>query len=534
MSSAARRRGLAGPGLALATLHLLLGLLLYDPTLFPGGDNAGYMILGDALVSGEGYRDLYLPDQPLHTKYPPLYPILLALLTPLGGVQLFKFASLGLTTLAVWLTYRLAVERIGRGAALVAAGMFAVSPVLLDYSHYVLSEALFVALVLAALLWSQRDASAPSVEQAPGAWFSWSLLLGLAAAGGAFLTRTAGLPLLAALVLFYLLERRSPAATAAGLLSVATAGGWWLYQRLATSAPGVAPRLSYLQEMLLRNPYDPAAGTAGPTDLLIRSTENAWTYISDVLPRSLAGGTAASAPDLVHPALGLAVAAVAFLGWVDRSTSRLGPAELFTVLYAAMLVIWPTVWTDQRFLLPLLPLILLYAVGGAVRAGRWLSRRREGGPGPTIAAGILAALVGVAAVGDAAGRIPDRIRCLAAYRAGDACDPPEFASFYDAAEWARANTAGDAIFVNRKPRIFYWLSGRRGDLYPYSTDAAVVMRAIERLGADYVVVDAISGTTSRYLVPAVRENLPRFRLVYEGGEPPTFVLRFDPEPAAAD
>ena len=57
-------------GIAVA-LHVLLGLVLYDPTLFTGGDNAGYMILGDALRSFRGYLDLHLPETPLHTKYPP-------------------------------------------------------------------------------------------------------------------------------------------------------------------------------------------------------------------------------------------------------------------------------------------------------------------------------------------------------------------------------------------------------------------------------------------------------------------------------
>ena len=96
------------------------------------------------------------------------------------------------------------------------------------------------------------------------------------------------------------------------------------------------------------------------------------------------------------------------------------------------------------------------------------------------------------------------------------------------------NTSPDAIAVSRKPRIFFWISGRRGDLYPYSTDTRVVLEAMKRIGADYVVVDAISGTTSRYLIPTLRENLPMFEIVYEDGEPPTFVLSFDPDPVAAD
>jgi hypothetical protein len=522
-------------GLALAGLHSVLGLLLYDPTLFPGGDNAGYMILGEALASGQGYRDIYLPLGPLHTKYPPLYPLLLAVFTPLGSFQLLKLTSLALTTLAVWLTHRLADRLVGRGAAVVAAGLLAVSPVLLEYSHYVLSEALFVVLVVTALLWLERAAQGSTGEDGQRGIPS-ALLLGLAAAGAAFLTRTAGLPLLAAAVLFFALERKPRRFVLATAVASASAGGWWLYQRWASAAQGAdISRPTYLKEMLLRNPYDPAAGSAGPGDLGVRGIENLWSYVSEILPRALAGGWgAAPRGEAVLVALGLVLAGLAFGGWVRRSMSRLGPAELFTVLYVFMLALWPPVWTDQRFLLPLLPLLLAYAASGASELGLRLVGGRVGARTPALATGALAAAVGIGAAITAAARTPDSVRCLAEFRAGAPCDPPEFASFYAAAEWAAVNTSPDAIAVSRKPRIFFWISGRRGDLYPYSTDTRVVLEAMKRIGADYVVVDAISGTTSRYLIPTLRENLPMFEIVYEDGEPPTFVLSFDPDPVAAD
>ncbi len=535
MSSAGRLSADARIGLALAGLHLLLGLLLYDPTLFPGGDNAGYMILGKSLASGQGYRDIYLPLGPLHTKYPPLYPLLLSVFTPLGSLQLLKLTSLVLTTLAVWLTYRLADRMVGRGPAVVAAGLLALSPVLLEYSHYVLSEALFVVLVLTALLWLERAALGPAGEDGRHG-ITPALLLGLAAAAAAFLTRTAGLPLLVAVVLFFALERRLGRFALATAVTAASAGGWWLYQRWASAAPGAdVSQPTYLKEMLLRNPYDPAAGSAGPGDLAVRGIENLWSYVSEIVPRALAGGWG-SAPggEGVLTALGLAIAALAFGGWVRRSLSRLGPAELFTVLYALMLALWPPVWTDQRFLLPLLPLLLAYAASGASELGHRLTGGREGARTPALATGALAAAIGIGAVVTAVARTPDSVRCLAEYRSGAPCDPPEFASFYAAAEWAALNTSPDAIAVSRKPRIFFWIAGRRGDLYPYSTDARVVLDGMKRIGADYIVVDAISGTTSRYLIPALRENLPMFKIVYEGGEPPTFVLSFDPDPVAAD
>ena len=319
MSSAGGLSTDARIGLALAGLHSVLGLLLYDPTLFPGGDNAGYMILGEALASGQGYRDIYLPLGPLHTKYPPLYPLLLAVFTPLGSFQLLKLTSLALTTLAVWLTYRLADRLVGRGAAVVAAGLLAVSPVLLEYSHYVLSEALFVVLVVTALLWLERAAQGSTGEDGQRGIPS-ALLLGLAAAGAAFLTRTAD-------------SRSSQPPSSSSPSSGSRGGSCWRRRsprpRQAAGgstsagllpAPGAdVSQPTYLKEMLLRNPYDPAAGSAGPGDLAIRGIENLWSYVSEILPRAIAGGwSSAPGGEAVLTALGLAVA--------GPGLRRLGPA----------------------------------------------------------------------------------------------------------------------------------------------------------------------------------------------------------------
>ena len=43
-----------------------------------GGDSVIYYLLGKAIADGKGYVDLHLPGEPVHTQYPPLFPLLLA------------------------------------------------------------------------------------------------------------------------------------------------------------------------------------------------------------------------------------------------------------------------------------------------------------------------------------------------------------------------------------------------------------------------------------------------------------------------
>lgn len=495
--------------LALTALHGVLGLVLFEPALFPGGDNAGYLILGEALRSGEGYRDLYLPGAPLHAKYPPVLPSLLAVLGWLGSVQLFKLAMLACTSATVWLTARLGRDLIGPGAALAAAGLLAVNPTLLEYGHYILSEAPFVLLVVLSLWAADRvDRVGASVA--------------IGAAVLAFGTRTAGLALLLALPLAWGLQRRVRRAVAGVGAALAAMFAWGVYQ--AEAAPTQA---SYLQELLLVDPYDPAAGSVGAAGLVARAAGNLWAYASRVIPQTVFGveGEAAG----IALIAGLAVGLCALLGWAIRSRERMGAPEAFFLLYGGLIAIWPVVWTDRRFLLPALPALLVFAFAFLSDAARRLpAGLRRLGPA---AIGLILALPALAWTLD---RVPQRVECVALYRSGSPCEPPAQASLYRAAEWARDNTPVDAIVVNRKPRLFWWYSRRQGDLYPYSADPGVVLRAIDAMGADYVVVDQVSGTTGRFLVPAIRAAQQRFELVYEGGSPTTYIFRLRPPGANAD
>ncbi len=491
----------------LALLHFLLGLLVFEPTLFPGGDNAAYLILGEALRTGEGYRDLFLPGTPLHHKYPPLLPLLLALSGWVGGVIVAKVLMLAFTAGVVWVTAHFGRRCAGKRPALAAAGVLAVNPTLLEYGHYILSEAPFTLFVMVALWLALRD-------DGKGAVFA------VVAAALAFMTRTAGVALLVALPLAWVLEGRRRRALGAAGAAVAVIGGWVLYQRWA--APG---RGGYLTELLLANPYDAGAGSVELSGLVVRAAENSWRYLESVLPQTLAGPGSLGGASGVSVALGIAVAAGALAGWALRVREGLRPLEVFALLYTGVILTWPPAWTDRRFLLPLLPVVLVFAFL-AVR--RFASRAQ---PWISWAVPLVVAAFGVVWV---AGAAPDRIACAASYRAGRPCDHPASASLYAAARWARNNTPAEAIIVNRKPRLFYWHARRRGDAYAFSSDPAAVMRGLEEMGADYVVVDQISATTGRYLVPAIQAYQTRFELVYEGGDPPSYIFRLLPGPASTD
>lgn len=545
-----RGSGFSGWTAAVVLLHVLLGLLVYEPVLLANGDNAGYMILAEALRSGEGYRDLHLPGMPIHTKFPPLYPALLAVLGWLGGLQLFKLASLALTSTAVGLTTLLGRRWLGARGAVLAGGLLAVNPLLLEYGHHVMSEALFTALLMASLYAVARSEEGPGgrreADDAPGGsrasrrWW-W---LGLAAAVAALLTRTVGLALLLGLALYPLFRGSKRRSASAAATVLAATGGWALFQRLA--APG---RPGYLKEWLMVHPYDPAAGTVGLAGMAERAAINLWTYVSWLFPSAVTGlaeGHAGGGALVAAVGVGLSVLVLA--GWLARCRPRPGPAELTVLLYVAILAVWPSLWVDRRFLAPAIPLLVLYLLVGAGTLGGRAAALfgREGRPdgrendavrkrraSPLRGAGLAGTLALTVALAVPAGatlaeRAPERVACVQQYRSGVPCQVPAFESFFEAARWAGANTAPEAVFVSAKPRLFYLHSGRRSRIYRYTDDPDRMLRDLLRSRVDYVVVDDLPGigdTTRRYLVPAVRAHGERFEAVYEGGDPPIRILR---------
>lgn len=482
--------------LGITLLHVTLGLVLFEPTLFPGGDNAGYLILGDALRNGDGYRDLYAPGTPFHAKYPPVLPLLLA---AFGSVQISKFAMLVCTSLTVWVTAHLGRRIVGDGPALLTALFLAMNPTLLEYGHYILSEAPFILLVVLAL-WAMESQ------------FRGAPVLAMLAASGAFATRTAGLTILLALPIVWLFRNDFRRAVVGGIAALVALLSWGFYQnRVAPGQP------SYLEELVLRDPYNPEAGSVGVGELVVRTANNLWDYVSRVVPQTVTGieGSGTGLTILFS----FALCGFALRGWAVRSRRSMGPLEVFVLLYGGLIAIWPEVWTDRRFLLPLLPMIFLLAAWSLgkinVKVRRW-------------AFVLTTVLISFPCIVWIAERAPSRIECAVAFMADNPCDPPAYASLYEAARWARDNTPPSAVIANRKPRLFFWYSQRRGDVYPYSTDTDIVLEELDRMGANYVVIDQVSGTTGRYLIPAIQANQSRFEPVYQGGTPPTLILRILP------
>ena len=501
--------------------HLALVAAAWIPAPHSGGDNAAYVALADALLDGRGYTEVWDPAAPPHTKYPPVFPLLLAGMMALGAHTwtALKLAAAASTTAAVALAF-LWTRRRGHGPLFAAgvAGILAVAVALVDASHWILSDPTFVALTLLALWALARgggsdartasggeaagtgsgsgEAPGPGAARASAAW----LAVGCAAAVLAYFTRSAGLPLLLAVAAWLALDRRWKALAAFAAAAGAPALLWWLRARAVPVAEG-----AYGSEFWLRDPYAPEAGRVGVGDLMGRAVENGAGYVTRWIPGSVVGQGGGWVA-----ALGLVLVGLAVAGWVRRLRPRPGPAELFTPLYLGLVLVWPAVWSGERFALPLLPILLVYA--GEALAG---AASRLGRGGPALAGAVAVALLGFPAVVAGADAARRASACEAAVARGGAwaCWGPRFGEIVAAARWSAVALPEGSAVLSRKPRVFYAVSGVPSRTYPFTDDPDALLAAADAAGARYVLLDFFGRQGPTYVAGALSRRPGAFCVV---------------------
>ena len=509
---------------ALVVGHMLVAWLSAMPTIHTGGDNAAYISLARSLAADGAYVEEWHPGAPPHTKYPPLYPALMALMILMGAKAwgTFKAASVVFTGLAVAACYLWVRKARGPQAALAVATLFAVAPAVLFSAQWILSDPLFLFLTLAGLWLLTPGRDAPI----------HLLLLGAAAAMAAYFTRSAGLPLVVAVAVWLALQKRwKLLGVFAGVFAVP--GLLW-QQRAGTD---------YVSEFWLVQPYVPDLGRAGPVDLLQRVAENLWTYSTDHVPTGLTGLEGVPAG-----VLGVVLTALAAAGWIRRVRAGPGVSEIFFLLYAALVLAWPAVWSGDRFALPLFPLLLLYAGESLALAFQGWRRAQhdhetEGSKGrspwPARAVFVAVAATFLIPAGLSWQRragVAAQCRPVVTTVGPMGCTLRTVSQYQTMALWAAKNLHEESIVFSRKPRIFHVFSGLQSVTFPLTNDGRSLLSQADSLNVEYLVYGNWDNTGPLYVDPVLRASPHRFCVLVQlgyAGERPISMLAILP-PASDD
>jgi hypothetical protein len=341
---------------------IVVGLWAFNT--YPVGvlhDDAVYVILAKSLATGQGYRYLNLPGAPVATHFPPGYPALLALLWLVGGalplrIILFKLLNVVLLGVIAAELRRILRERLEFGVV-ASAGLALISAIsvpLVVLTAMVMSETLFLAVVLIALVVSERAVADESSYK--------RLLIAAATAAASLLVRTHGIALVGALVLALVSNRRWRDAGLSAALGLIALVPWQLWTSAhKANVPSV-----------LQGAYGSYAGWIGDAVRTEGLTFVARTLASNV-DRTASTLSTAVAPVVASTPRIIALLAILMLVGFGAQTmwARARTTMLFTSLYMGIVFVWPV--EPARYLWGVWPLLVIWPVVGARELWRWYS-----------------------------------------------------------------------------------------------------------------------------------------------------------------
>ncbi len=446
-----RLRSGLGSGLLLAIVAVASVGLSTDLQAPPRFDGAGYAILGQALASGRGYREISDPASPRHAHFPPGYPVALAVLwwwstdRSVASAHVFSVACI---VAAVLLAWRWFLTIYPRRLALMLGLALAVNWTWGRVGGSIQSEPFYIFWELLAVLAAVRAGRRGGVAT--------GIVLGFVLAA-CVLTRHVGLGLVAAVVVDLGLRRRWKGLRAAGLTVVLLLLPWVGWQ--------AAVRHNAQAGLLVQGRL--AARIAGQTVFYLQR-----------LPDQITGpivevGTAFSRSEAVAVLVNLwATAATAAMiwGWARTlRTSRRRLAGLIAFLTLVMLLLWPF-QEAGRFLIPLVPFLLVGATEGLAHLMALMGMRR---PRNWAVGMILAVSIPYAAYAIATGRAAAQQRI--------------HADFDAACHWIAHDATRPGLILTSHPGEVFWQTGRQA-VAPDSSDPDAIDRLIDRLGIAYLLI----------------------------------------------
>lgn len=479
-------------GGTVAAVSLLMAWGNADLHTPPRFDGAGYAVLGEALASGRGYREIDHPDAPRHAHFPPGYPAALAALWRATGGRSepvahgFSLACTAAAAAAAWRWFR---TMYGPGVAWLLGMALAVNWTWGRVGGSIQSEPLF--LLLEALAWLAAVRAGRRGDVPSGA-----VLGGLLAA--CTLTRHVGVALAAALVLDLLWKGRRSAALAAAVTGVVLVLPWvaWLASVRAPNQAGLLTRDGLAERVVSQALF------------YVQRLPDQWTgpvvEIGTVFRRGKGLGVA------VNAWAALATGLIVF-GWARTlRTPRRRTVALSAFATMGLLLVWP--FTEAgRFLIPLVPCLLAGAVEGSAAVLAW-SKDRIGIASSSVHH-ISRRPRAVAATAVLALSLPYSVYALATGRAE--AQRRTNAGFDAACAWIAREGNRPGPVLTRHAGEVYWQTGRTA-LASDGDDPEAVARAIDGRGVAYLLADEerYANAPASAILEFVRRDPGRFREVW--------------------
>lgn len=442
----------------------------FNTELSDAGDNAEYMILAKSIAQGQGYREINNPYMPQHTKFPPLFPGLLAPIIFFFGfnITVLKTFIIILSLITLYVIYLFTKEHTTKTTALAVTAMTAFSFQYLHWSHRIMAEIPLMLFMFLTLYFLKKE----------NGWLVaiFTLL--------AIFTKSIGIILLPAIFVYLILTKKYNQAIIY-LLVVGVPFGIWVFK---TEQNRTYATQTYVDVVKYIDPDNPDLGNVNFEQFVGRVTRNSFNYLRNFSQFIFHYNEQTR---LRYFWVDFIFMLPILLGIIYMLIQK---DYLFPLVFSAfmsLLIIWP--WETIRFVVPILPVIYIFFITGMVFIFETLKEHITLDI-KYLFAGLLIVLILI--------QIPSFLLKIDMDRTFE--HSPEVIRYKQMAIWASQNLNESQVTLVRKPSLFYiWSDGKLSMKYPYTTSKEIWMRSIVQ--SDYLLYDELSETTNLFLNPIIKE-----------------------------
>jgi hypothetical protein len=409
-------------------------------------DDGIYLVTAKALAEGKGYRILSLPGEPPQTKYPILFPAVLSVAWrmfprfPENALFLKTIPFLS-AILWLWLSYRMIKEETGaRGVALGIVLLTAASSWVVYFSTTFMSETFFACVTTWALIRLKRLEGEDEEEK-----IAWPLLLSTALIAAIFLTRTIGAALVAASAVSLFLKRKYFQAVII-LLGCAVLIGPWLWWQVVHGESARAIDSYY------------SVSNYGSWNILWNFTLGEKLHVLLInLLRIIFSPTALFnfGQNLVGLFISIIFTLLACSGFIRDFLKNIRTLHLFMFFYLVIIIFW--VWPPERFLLPMVPFLLMFAYK---EFSHVCGRVFKQGDVQTRISLVLVAILGVMMI---KGLLPATRETMItqAVSVSFPNKQDDWKPIRELMDWVRKSTPKDSVLLGNLDPVYYLYTGRK-------------------------------------------------------------------------
>ncbi|NNF34562.1 MAG: phospholipid carrier-dependent glycosyltransferase [Saprospiraceae bacterium] len=494
--------------LMLVTLGFLFTYqYIFDIKIDLNGDNASYYILGKALHAGEGFVNINSIHKTPNNHFPPGYPVIISLIMIFSSSFIaIKLVNGVLLLASLVLSYFLVRKfTMNKWIAWITILFLLTNSHMLRYGTIMMSEVPFIFFTLLSLtlfLKTYEQGKEDSIKY---------YLLAFIFLMIAFFLRTLGIALLAAFLFMMLKDIRNK-----WKYMLAYGAGFFLMFLPWLARSNRLGGNSYLSQLVMVNPYRPENGKAGISDLFGRLFSNIERYITREIPDVLFPfkefnyreeiGTMEWIP-------GIIIVALIIIGiWKLPKYRWLGIIYFASTFF--ILLLWPDVWVGIRFVLPLVPLMIMAMLQGPEWLLSQLSALLNFKKAIPLWPVVLVLYFNISEIQFL------RMKSLARYES-------KWNNYFNLAKSFQREGATDQVVSCRKPSLFYLYSETYTTNYKYTPDADELIADLKIRKADYVILDQLGySSTFRYLYPAIQNKPEYFEVIAKLENPDTYLLKF--------